>query len=64
MEVGACCVGAGGGASQVQTGVEGAVGLGGGLQHLSAHHGAEYLVPGLDIGGDGGLVLIQRVVVV
>ena len=27
-------------------------------------HGAEYLVPGLDIGGDGGLVLIQRVVVV
>ena len=64
VEVGAHRVGAGGGAAQVQAGVEGAVRLDGGLQHLGAHHWTEHLVPGLDVCGDRGLVLVQRMVVV
>ena len=64
MEVGAGSVGRDGGAADVQRGVVQAVGLGLTFQHLAADHGAEHLAPGLDVGGDGGLVLVQRVIVV
>ena len=64
VEVGAEGVGAGGGAAQVQAGVEAAVGLDGSLQYFGAHHRAEHLVPGRDVRGDGGFVLVQRMVVV
>ena len=40
------------------------VGLGLTFQHFAADHGAEHLVPGLDVGGDGGLLRVQRLVVV
>ena len=64
MEVGAGSVGRDGGAADVQRGVVHAVGLGLTFQHLAADHGAEHLVPGLDVGGDGGLLRVQRLVVV
>ena len=64
VEVGADGIRHSGGAAQVQTGVEGVVRLNGALQDLGAHHGPEHLVPGLDVRGDGGLVLVQGVVVV
>ena len=64
VEVGADGVRHSGGAAQVQTGVEGVVRLAGALQDLGAHHRPEHLVTGLDVGGDGGLVLVQGVVVV
>ena len=64
MEVGAGSVGRGGGAADVQRGVVQAVGLGLTFQHLAADHGAEHLVPGLDVGGDGGLLRVQRLVVI
>ena len=64
MEVGAGSVGRGGGAADVQRGVVLSVGLGLTFQHLAADHGAEHLVPGLDVGGDGGLLRVQRLVVV
>ena len=64
VDVGAGSVGRGGGAADVQRGVVQAVGLRLTFQHLAADHGAEHLVPGLDVGGDGGLLRIQRLVVV
>ena len=53
-----------GGPAQVQTGMVAAVGLGSALQHLCGHHGAVDLVARLHVGGNGGLVLVQRVIVV
>ena len=64
VEVGAGGVGRDGGAADVQRGVVHAVGLGLTFQHLAADHGAEHLVPGLDVGGDGGLVLVDGMIVV
>ena len=64
MQVHALGVGAGGGAAQVQGGVIAAAGLSLALQHLGAHHGAEHLVPGLDIGGDRGLGRVDGLIVV
>ena len=64
MEVGAGSVGRDGGAADVQRGVVHAVGLGLTFQHLAADHGAEHLIAGLDVGRDGGLVLIQRMIVI
>ena len=64
MEVGAGSIGGGGGAANVQRGVIPAVGLRLTFQHLAADHGAEHLVAGLDVGGDGGLVLVDGVIVV
>ena len=64
MDVGADGVRYGGGAAQIQAGVVAAVGLRSTLQHLGAHHGTEHLVPGLDVGGDGGFLWVQRLVVV
>ena len=64
VDVGAGGVGRGGGAADVQGGVILAVGLGLAFQHLAADHGTEYLVSGLDVGGDGGLLRVQRLVVV
>ncbi len=56
--------GGGGGAANVQRGVVPAVGLRLTFQHFAADHGAEHLVAGLDVGGDGGLVLVDGVIVV
>ena len=64
VEVGAGGVGRGGGAADVQRGVVQPVGLRLTFQNLAADHGAEHLVPGLDVGGDGGLLRVQRLVVV
>ena len=64
MEIGAGGIGRDGGAADVQRGVVLSVGLGLTFQHLAADHGAEHLVPGLDVGGDGGLLRVQRLVVV
>ena len=64
VDVGAGSVGRGGGTADVQRGVVLSVGLGLTFQHLAADHGAEHLVPGLDVGGDGGLLRVQRLVVV
>ena len=64
MEVGAGSIGAGGGAANVQRGVVQAEGLDLTFQNLAADHGAEHLVPSLDVGGDGGLLRVQRLVVV
>ena len=64
VEVGAGGIGGGGGTADVQRGVVQPVGLGLTFQNLAADHGAEHLVPGLDVGGDGGFLRIQRLVVV
>ena len=64
MEVGAGSVGRGGGAADVQRGVVQAVGLGLTFQHFAADHGAEHLVPGLDVGGDGGLFGVDCLIIV
>ena len=64
VDVGAGSVGRDGGAADVQRGVVQPVGLRLTFQNLAADHGAEHLVPGLDVGGDGGLLRIQRLVVV
>ena len=64
MEVGAGGVERGGGAADVQRGVVQAVGLGLTFQHLAADHGAEHLVPGLDVGGDGELFGVDCLIIV
>ena len=64
VQVGADGIGAGCGAAGIQRGVEAAVRLGLAFQHPGADHGAEHLIAGLDVGGDGGLVLIQRMIVI
>ena len=64
MEVPAGGVGANGGAVDIQTGVEAAVGLNSALQYLSGDHRPEDLVPGLNIRGNGGLFGVQRLVIV
>ena len=64
MEIGAGGIRGSGGAADVQRGVIPAVGLSLTFQHFAADHGAEHLVAGLDVGGDGGLVLVDGVIVV
>ena len=64
VEVGAGGVGRGGGTADVQRGVVQAVGLGLTFQHFAADHGAEHLVPGLDVGGDGGLFGVDCLIIV
>ena len=64
MEVGAGGVRADGAAADIGAGVEGAVLQGHDLQQLGADHRPVDLVAGLDVRGDGGLVLVQGVVVV
>ena len=63
VQVGAGGVRADRAGSDVRAGVEGAVRLGLTLQYPGAHHGAVDLVAGLNVGGDGGLVLVQGLVV-
>ena len=64
VEIGAEGVGDGSGTADVQAGVEKSGGLRGALQHPGAHDWSEYLVSRLDVGGNGGLFWIQRLIVV
>ena len=64
VQVGADGVGTGGRAAEVETGMECAVALRRALEHLRRRDRSEHLVTGLDVGGDGGLLRVQRLVVV
>ena len=64
VEVGAARIGHSGRIAEVEAGVERAVAQRGAFKHLRRHHGAVDLVAGLDVGGDGGLILVDGMIVV
>ena len=64
VEVRAARIGHGGRIAEVEAGVERAVAQRGALKHLGGNHRAVDLVAGLDVGGNGGLILVDGVIVV
>ena len=64
VEVRAARIGHGGRIAEVEAGVERAVAQRGALKHLGGNHRAVDLVAGLDVSGDGGLILVDGMIVV